>query len=180
MTSDFKEIIDQDILRCESELKSGNKLSWRILHTELKSKYGKIIDGFSADLHSLTYDDTGLNTKANIEIMKKKLELFKAMEYVNCYAERAGSITFNNANQFNATFSISFETAKETVENMSALKETEIQEILSKIEELEKIVSSSDRKSQKWEKAKTIIKWVADKGVDVGITLLPLIMKIGQ
>ena len=30
------------------------------------------------------------------------------------------------------------------------------------------------------EKAKGIIKWVADKGVDVGISLLPLILKIGE
>ena len=46
------------------------------------------------------------------------------------------------------------------------------------INELEKIVKSSDRKSKKWENAKGIVKWIADKGVDVGIALLPLLLQI--
>ena len=37
---------------------------------------------------------------------------------------------------------------------MSALPDTEIEEILDKINELEKIVKSPDRKSKKWENAK--------------------------
>ena len=63
-------------------------------------------------------------------------------------------------------------------EFMSALPDTEIEEILNKIDELEKIVKSSERKSKKWENAKSIIKWIADKGVDVGIALLPLLLQI--
>ena len=64
------------------------------------------------------------------------------------------------------------------IENMSALPDAEIEEILYKINELEKIVKSSDRKSKKWENAKGIVKWIADKGVDVGIALLPLLLQI--
>ena len=63
---------------------------------------------------------------------------------------------------------------------MSSLTEEEILEILEKLNQLEKIVNSSDRKSKKWSNAKGIIKWVADKSVDVGTALLPLILKIGQ
>ena len=61
---------------------------------------------------------------------------------------------------------------------MSSLSENEIEEIQSKINALEEIVNSKESKSKKWSKAKDIIKWVADKGVDVGIALLPLILKI--
>lgn len=32
--------------------------------------------------------------------------------------------------------------------------------------------------NKKWENAKGIVKWIADKGVDVGIALLPLLMQI--
>ena len=46
------------------------------------------------------------------------------------------------------------------------------------IDELEEIVKSSERRSKKWENAKKIIKWIADKGVDVGIALLPLLLQI--
>ena len=52
--------------------------------------------------------------------------------------------------------------------------------MLEKIDELETIVGANERKTKKWERAKEIIKWIADKSVDVGIAMLPLIMKIGQ
>ena len=61
---------------------------------------------------------------------------------------------------------------------MSALPDVEIREILSRIDELEAIVKSSERRSKKWENAKEIIKWIAYKGVDVGIALLPLLLQI--
>ena len=73
---------------------------------------------------------------------------------------------------------ISFEDARKTINDMSSLSENEIEEIQSKINALEEIVNSKESKSKKWSKAKDIIKWVADKGVDVGIALLPLILKI--
>ena len=83
-------------------------------------------------------------------------------------------ITNTNKNDVN----ISFSDVRKEIENMSALPDAEIEEILYKINELEKIVKSSDRKSKKWENAKGIVKWIADKGVDVGIALLPLLLQI--
>ena len=61
---------------------------------------------------------------------------------------------------------------------MTSLTESELRDILQKVDELEMIVQSQDRKTKKWEDAKEIIKWVAEKGVDVGIALLPLLLKI--
>ena len=72
-----------------------------------------------------------------------------------------------------------FETARETVNAMTSLPDEEIQDIQAKIDEIEEIVKSKDSKSKKWSKAKEIIKWIADKGVDVGIALLPLVLQIG-
>ena len=46
------------------------------------------------------------------------------------------------------------------------------------MDELEKIVKSPESRSKKWENAKGIVKWIADKGVDVGIALLPLLLQI--
>lgn len=73
---------------------------------------------------------------------------------------------------------VSFEKARETVNLMTSLPDEDIEEIQKRINELEKIVNSKESKSKKWSKAKDIIKWVADKGVDVGIALLPLVLKI--
>lgn len=70
-----------------------------------------------------------------------------------------------------------FSNVRKESEDISVLPDTEIDEILSKINILEKIGESSDRKSKKWNKTKDIVKWIADKGVDVGIALLPLLLK---
>lgn len=180
ITEDFKKYIDEDIAKCEETIKKCIKTDMKDLHANLISKYGSIIDGFSKDLRDLFYDNDGYITKCNLETMKQKLQLFKSMGYANIYAKQDTGVTFNNTNQLTANINITFSEVREKIENMSALQDSEIEEILSKIEELEEIVQSSERKTKKWEKAKGIIKWVADKGVDVGISLLPLILKIGE
>ena len=180
ITEEFKKYIDEDIAKCEETIKNGNKTDMKNLHATLVSKYGNIIDGFKEDLRSLFYDETGSSVRCNLETMKQKLQLFKSMGYANIYAKHDTGVTFNNTNQLTANINITFSEVREKIENMSALQDSEIEEILSKIEELEEIVQSSERKTKKWEKAKGIIKWVADKGVDVGISLLPLILKIGE
>ena len=79
MTEEFKKIIDEDITKCDEQLQSGNMESQSKLHGMLISKYGNIIDGFRDGLHNLFYDNDGKYQKDNIERMKGKLLLFKAM-----------------------------------------------------------------------------------------------------
>lgn len=86
--------------------------------------------------------------------------------------------TNHNENNNNNTISITFDNVRDNVNAMTSLPEEEIRDVLNKIDELEKIVKSTDGKSKKWSNAKEIIKWIADKGVDVGIALLPLLLKI--
>ena len=184
MTDEFRKIVDDDIDLCIKTISYGNRVDWETLGQRLMSKYGNIIDGFNDNLIRQPFvEDGGAYLKNNLMTLRQKLELFKAMGYENCYVQKAsGDITFNssNANTLNQTFSITFDNVRENIENMSALSEDEIQEILSKVTELEKIVNSQERKTQKWEKSKGIIKWIADKGVDVGIAMLPLVLKIGM
>lgn len=175
MTEDFKKIIDNDIVRCEEALSGKGDI--RALYTELRSKYSPIITDFDKRLKHM-YDISDYTP--NIGIMKNKLTLFKAMDYRNSFnqAEPQTIINNNNTNSIVIDIDISFEQARESIENMTALPDSEVEEILKKIDELEKIVQSNDRKTKKWENAKGIIKWIADKGVDVGIALLPLLLQI--
>lgn len=55
----------------------------------------------------------------------------------------------------------------------------EANEILGRISELEQIITLSENRDEKWKAAKEILKWTADKGVDVAIALLPLFLKLG-
>lgn len=86
--------------------------------------------------------------------------------------------TNNNTNENNNYVSVTFESVRDKVNNMTSLPDEDIEEIQKRISEIEEIVNSKETKSKKWSKAKEIIKWIADKGVDVGIALLPLILKI--
>lgn len=111
------------------------------------------------------------------EIEKLRLQVELAKESSAVHNHNINNV--ENKNIINNTMNISFEDARKTINDMSSLPENEIEEIQSKINALEEIVNSKESKSKKWSKAKDIIKWVADKGVDVGIALLPLILKIG-
>lgn len=86
--------------------------------------------------------------------------------------------TNTNTNENNNSVSVTFESVRDKVNNMTSLPDEDIEEIQKRIDEIEEIVDSKETKSKKWSKAKEIIKWIADKGVDVGIALLPLILKI--
>ena len=180
MKDELKKIIDQDIAIGKEIIEKHDVRAGKEIHRRLKSKYNAIISGFNGGLHDLFYDDKGERCLENIKTMIEKLELFKAVEYVNIYSQDASGITINNnnTNSNSVEMNMSFEMARETVENMTALPDSEVEEILLKIQEVENIVKSDERKTKKWENAKSIIKWIADKGIDVGKVLLPLVLQI--
>lgn len=179
---DLYNVLDNDIKTCEQAIESKSPRVLFDLCNILYPKYLTIVAGINYGVVS-TDDSTDMETNLhNIKFIKEKLELFKALQEEHLEAERLKSqrisISNHNVNTNEITVDISFSDVREQIKEMSPLPESEIKEILLKLEELERIVSSDDRKSQKWEKAKDIIKWVADKGVDVGIALLPLFLQI--
>ena len=64
---------------------------------------------------------------------------------------------------------------------MPGLTEKETSELRDKINELERINSEKISRKKKWEKIKPIASFVLDKGVDVAVPILSLIlqMKLG-
>jgi hypothetical protein len=185
MTDEFKKIVDDDIKRGKEIIEKRDVQNCDGFHDLLISKYSPLIESFDENLYSLLYEkNEGLYNAyfANIKMMIEQLELSRAMGFKNMkslIAEGTGiTINNNNTNSNTVDINVSFEQARGTIENMTALPDPEVEEILSKIDELEKIIQSSDRKTKKWENAKGIVKWIADKGVDVGMTLIPLLLQI--
>lgn len=190
MTEKFKNMVKEDIEKCidMSDIQMGSDLYYgeeTILrfYFYLISCYKRYISDIEDDLVKPvgTFDSEFDNCIENMKIIRRKLELF--LEEDNdkqAGADTSITVSTNvvNQNSNDVNINISFEQAKKTIENMTALPDVEVEEILSKVDELEKIVQSQERKTKKWENAKGIIKWIADKGVDVGITLLPLLMQI--
>ena len=71
---------------------------------------------------------------------------------------------------------MTFEQLKQKAESITSVSDKEIDEIMEKINEIESICKSNERKTKKWEKVKKIIIWLMDKGVDVAIQLIPSII----
>lgn len=158
------------------------------LYKDVTARYHAYVPKLSDGLYEYIsdcafYDDvSGESLIHNLKQIYNKLLAFKSLGYPSLKdvipKDTMPMVQITNTNENRIDISISFSGVREMIEHMSALPETEIEEILSKINELEKIVKSSERKSKKWENAKDIIKWIADKGVDVGIALLPLLLQI--
>lgn len=135
------------------------------LKAKLKYKRATIID-----------ENKAMEEHEQREIEKLRLQLELAKESSPIHNHNINNV--ENKNIINNTMNISFEDARKTINDMSSLPENEIEEIQNKINAIEEIVNSKDSKGKKWSKAKEIVKWIADKGVDVGITLLPLLLKM--
>lgn len=157
------------------------------LYKDVTAKYHPYVPKLSDGLYDYIqayafYDDvSGEALFHNLKQVYNKLLAFKVLGYpslIESIPQSVPMVQITNTNENKVDINISFNDVRREIENMSALPDTEIEEILSKINELEKIVKSSERKSKKWENAKGIVKWIADKGVDVGIALLPLLLQI--
>ena len=190
---DFKTMYDKDLNALKKAvLDSNNSESPEIaklqLYKEITAKYHGYVPKFGDGLYQYNpdfgfYDDvTGDSLFHNLNQIYNKLQSFKALGYPTLKDTIPKTTTpivqINNTNENKIDISISFNEVRKKVENMTSLQDTEIDEILTKIDELEKIINSKERKTKKWDNAKAIIHWIADKGVDVGIALLPLLLQI--
>lgn len=184
MMNELKKIVETDILECKKYIDGNSAAEADEFMDRLTAKYYGIIDNFGVGLCANFDEDYELNMQSirhNLTLLKEKMEMFVAMGCKNIFGkDNKPNVQINNHNSNSNVIDInvSFEQVRESIENMTALTNSEVEEILSKIDEIEKIVQSEDRKTKKWENAKGIIKWIADKGVDVGITLLPLLLEI--
>lgn len=190
---DFKVMYEQDLTCLKMAITDlDNSYTPEIakleLYKDVTAKYHAYVPKLSDGLYSYidscaVYDDvSGEALFHNLRQIYNKLLSFKALGFPSLIESTSPNITpmvqITNTNQNKVGVNISFNDVRREIESMSALPEADIEEILDKINELEKIVMAQERKSKKWENAKGIIKWIADKGVDVGISLLPLLLQI--
>lgn len=100
---------------------------------------------------SFYYDGEGESLKHNLIVIKSKLITFKAYGYCNRIKHPGASINISNSNINQISIAITFDEVREKIEEMSSLREEEIQEILEQVNKLESIINSKDRKTKKWE-----------------------------
>ena len=179
-------MVDADIERLQniSELSYSDKLK---LHREIDGRYQACIQCWYSGLFGTNTEGTRVNyirfedihhndqLDGNLHIMKAKLEAFRlGMNVVHVPGTPSTNVTVNT----NVNVSITFEQAKQIIEDMPGLNNADTEEIISKIDELETIAKEPISKKKKWEKIKPILLFALDKGVDVAITIMSLIMQM--
>ena len=187
LQKEFLDMINADIQRIESAgaLSTAEMMK---LHREIDGRYQACIKNWYNGLwgannqNTLIYynmlKDSPSSLKDNLNMMKSKLETYRYQ--MNAIAMPALPSTQVNVTT-NVNVSLTFDEARAKVEDMTALSREQTDEIIEKINELEKISQEKTSRKNKWEKVKPIIAFALDKGADAAIALLTLIvqMKLG-
>lgn len=179
--------IKLDKQKIEEALNSNDVEKMRTIHMEIDGKYGAYVPEWHKGMYGY-FENFGFDHPAllensltnNLNLMKSKLEgyalgLEKPLQK-NYSPSGSVNVNVSNTNAINIT--VSFEQARQQIEDMTSLTDKETEEILAKIAELEEIINGKEKKKTKWEKAKSVLIWLADKSFDVGMVLLPLLLKI--
>ena len=135
-------------------------------------------DSYGFHYYSLSCE----SLRHNLQNMKNKLEGYIqdiVLKPITNTQPSANNINFynNNKNSINNYLTnIDFNSIEQKIKECESLTDSETKEILVKLKEMQKIYESDDSRKNKWEKAKKILIWLADKSVEVGIAFLSIIM----
>ena len=186
MPKEFYNMVCNDIARIEKAKTTSNEERLK-LHREIDGKYQACIKkwyeglwGTDKEATIIWYQSLGMSpdsVQENLEMMKAKLETFRYQ--MNAVAGETPSQQINVTTNVNVT--VTFEQVREKIEDMTALNREQTNEAIEKVNELEAISKENISRKSKWEKVKPIIAFAMDKGADLGIAILTLIvqMKLG-
>lgn len=185
--SKMKQEIKKDINICNELLKKdyveGKEFSDII--GKYKTKYPNFSDGLKN--YAVAIGGKSPNQLENVKIIKSKLELLEVeienpILYQNNNKVSNNTFNLNNSNtNINENYlNFSIEDVRKNIDENTYLGDNEKKELLQKLEEIEELQRSKETKNKKWEIAKGILKFIADKGADIAIMYIPQILKAIQ
>ena len=74
----------------------------------------------------------------------------------------------------NVDMVVAIQQAKQQTED-SGLSDDQYKDVMDKLSEIEEIAKSNESKGKRWQKAKEILKWIAEQGITVAGIVLPLL-----
>lgn len=188
--SQIKREVKEDIIKIEEALSKSDEKMLHDVHMMIDGKYQTKIERWglsqygwrdSYGFHYGTLDCDAL--KHNLQNMKSKLEGYiqdidlkpltinKPTKSINVYNKNENNIS-------NIVSNVNFNTVEEKIKECESLTEEETKEALKYLKELKEIYESKGNRKSKWEKAKKILIWLADKSVDIAIAFFPIITSI--
>lgn len=176
--------IDGYIEHLEDSISTGDSKKAENLQTEIIAVYEPEIDGLKVNLDNYNlshfYSNNPVDYIGDAKLLKAKLQNYKlnlASGLYKPFQGTDGAVTVTqHVNQDVSTEVVI--TLEQTISNIQSLPETalsaEDKDILSgKIA----AISSEKNKEKRWEKVSGALKWIAEKGIQVGIAALPYIAK---
>lgn len=176
-----------DTRKIEDALASDNESTLHSVHVHIDGKYsayvpdwGKGMYGYDSEFgfHYPSLDRDSLIH--NLTLMQAKLEGYAVgfeKQHQRTYAP-SNSVNVNVTNTNEINIAVSFEEVRQTIQDMTALSQAQTDEIIERINELEEIAKEKSSRKTKWEKVKPIIAFALDKGADVAIAILSLVMQM--
>lgn len=184
--------IEEYIKRCNNAVDENDSKGAKLLSNEIIGVFGSEISDITAKLDSYIWHTNGIvdyigdikilrqkliNYQANLQTEKEKilynLELARLQQpSVTAHAE-------SNQNQnISVDVNVTIEQILKQVDEIpkEKLEEEEKERLKEHLYFLEGIKATKD-KSKFWEKAREVLKFLADKGVDVAIAILPYIIQ---
>ena len=186
----INKIVYSDIDAIVNAIESGEEEQMKSVHMLIEGKYSSCIHNFGQSMYGydeqlgFAYDYIGVKSlEHNLTLMKAKLQGYLCdfpVKTVSTLPQNNINVNVPITNEINV--SITFEQAKQEIEDMPGLTDSETEEIKSKIDDLESISKEPISKKKKWEKVKPILAFALDKGADVAITIMSIIiqMKLGM
>lgn len=120
------------------------------------------------------------NEIENIKIIKGKLEyLLNRVDNPDLYNKPSSSwttIVNTNNNTNTVTLNMTIDEIRNNITDNKYLSDTAKQELLNKLDEIIELQKSKESKSKKWDKAKSILSFLLDKGADIAIMYIPQIL----
>lgn len=178
------QMIEGYIGKLEDVVTNCNRDEAKNLQIEIIGVYGSEIEGLKTNLDNYSsasfYPNGQVDFIRDAKLLKAKLTNYKLNLESGLYKpfqnSEGGVMVTQHVNQDTSMMVIV--TLKQTIDNIQELPDAvlsaEEKEVLSgKIA----AISAEKDKQKKWEKVCGALKWIADKGVQVGIATLPYIVK---
>ena len=96
--------------------------------------------------------------------------------YMNIKIDASNKNIISNSN-VNSILIKSYDEVRDEIENNTYLDDKSIKELLEKLNEIKELENSGDSKAKKWIVGKKILAFVRDKGADIAIMYISLILQ---
>lgn len=177
-------IIDEYIGRLTDVIERNDIEKAKKLQTEIIAVYEPEIDSLKSELDNYNFAHFGTNTPVDYvgdaKLLKAKLQNYKLNLASGLYkpfqsAEGAVTVTQHVNQDVNATLVVTFEQVIHNIQQLpdSVLSDEEKEVLSGKIA----AISAEKDKEKQWGKVCSALKWIAEKGIQVGIAALPYIAK---